>query len=349
MASQRFGQVIDCSVGTPVDPPPEAAIEALARADGARSYPSSFGSPALRDACSGWLERRFRVSLSPDSLAACVGTKEFVATLPGYWRLRHPTRDTVLFPEISYPTYAMGAELAGLRSVPVPVVAGRLELDAITPSDIDRALLLWTNSPSNPTGQLDELGAACEWGREHAVLVASDECYCEFTWTAAPATILTHGPSGVVAVHSLSKRSNLAGVRAGFYAGDPEVVAFLRAVRQHAGFMVPAPVQAAAAVAYGDDEHVDVQRGRYHRRLSKMSDALRSIGVEAPMPDGTFYLWVRRSGVDGWELARELAERAGLLVSPGEFYGVGASEHVRIAMVQPDDAISLVSERLTSP
>ena len=180
------------------------------------------------------------------------------------------------------------------------------------------------------------------------MLVASDECYCEFTWTAPPGSILQHGPDGVLAVHSISKRSNLAGVRAGFYAGDHEIVSYLRAVRQHAGFMVASPVQAAAAAAYRDDEHVDVQRGRYHRRLSALSTALEAIGVEAPLPEGTFYLWARRPGADGWDLARELAERAGLLVSPGEFYGIDGTGHVRVALVQSDESISLVVDRLNA-
>jgi aspartate/methionine/tyrosine aminotransferase len=225
------------------------------------------------------------------------------------------------------------------------VKEGRLDLDSIVPTDISRALVLWTNSPSNPTGRLDDLGAAAAWGRQHGVLVASDECYVEYTWEGPPRTILEHGSDGVLAVHSISKRSNLAGARAGFFAGDGEVVDFLRAVRQHAGFMVPAPIQAAVAVAYGDDAHVDHQREVYLRRLKRTSTALAAAGYDAPLPQGTFYLWISRPGHDGWSLANELVERAGLLVSPGEFYG-DDTVHARLAVVATDERLDLALDRL---
>jgi aspartate/methionine/tyrosine aminotransferase len=235
----------------------------------------------------------------------------------------------------------MGATLAGCRAVPYG------SLDAISDADASRALCLWSNVPGNPTGALDDLGAAARWGRARRVPVLSDECYVEFTWTGAPHTILEHGTDGVLAVHSLSKRSNLAGVRAGFYAGDGDLVHYLREVRKHAGFMLPGPVQAAAAVAYGDDVHVDAQRERYRRRLERVRVILRDgLGIDAPMPDGAFYLWVPAPGGDAWDLAARLAKEAGALVSPGEFYGPLGADHVRIAVVQPDDRIELLAQRL---
>ena len=339
-ASAHEGGVIDCSIGTPVDAPPAEAIAELARATGARGYPPSVGTPSFREAVATWLDRRFAVSVTIDQVAACVGTKEFVASLAGYLHLRRDDRDTVLFPAISYPTYAMGATLAGLRAVDVPVDGGVLRLDAIDPSDVARALVLWSNSPANPTGGLDDLAAVAQWGRDHDVVVVSDECYADYTWADRPRTILESGLDNVLALHSLSKRSNLAGVRAGFYAGDPELVAYLRLVRQHAGLMVPAPVQAAAVVAR--------QREVYHRRLTMMSLALEAAGIDAPMPGGSFYLWCSRPGVDGWQLAQWLAETAGLIVSPGELYGASASDFARIAMVQPDERLALAATRLTS-
>src|SRR4029079_2215979 len=193
-----------------------------------------------------------------------IGSKEFVGTLPQWLHLRSPERDTVLYPTASYPTYEMGAILASCRPVAVPMTAsGGVDLSVIDPADAARALCLWVNSPSNPTGALDDLGAAAEWGRANGVPVFSDECYVEYTWDGPGRSILEHGLDGVVAVHSLSKRSNLAGGRIGFYAGDPELVHFLSEVRKHAGFMVPGPIQAAAVAALGDDEHVEVQRARY--------------------------------------------------------------------------------------
>ena len=169
---------------------------------------------------------------------------------------------------------------------------GGLDLDAIDADDAARALVLWSNSPSNPTGGLGDLGAEAAWGRAHGVPVFSDECYTEFTWDGPPRSILEHGADGVVAVHSLSKRSNLAGVRVGFYAGDAELVEFLRAVRQHAGLMVPGPVQAAGVVALGDDEHVEAQRARYRERLAFLAGVLGAYGCPVAFPEGGFYLWV---------------------------------------------------------
>jgi succinyldiaminopimelate transaminase len=345
-ASSFDGGAIDCSIGTPIDPPPDFVLEELARGVGARGYPPSAGTVDFRDAAAGWMHRRFGLAVDPNDLAACVGTKEFVASLSGYLHLRSPDRDTVLYPAISYPTYAMGATLAGLRSVPVPLVDGQLDLSSIEPSDAKRALVLWANSPANPTGFLDDLERVASWGRANGVLVASDECYCEFTWISRPRTILEYGNEGVLAVHSISKRSNLAGIRAGFYTGDPDLVGYLQSVRQHAGCMVPGPVQAAAALAYNDDEHVTRQRSRYLSRLELLSQALRSIDVVAPMPEGAFYLWCSKEGLNGWELAALLAEQSGLVVSPGELYGEDGRDFVRIAVVQPDERLELAAARL---
>jgi aspartate/methionine/tyrosine aminotransferase len=294
------------------------------------------------------MNRRFGLTLRSDDLAACIGTKEFVGSLAGYLHLRYPSRDTVLYPAISYPTYAMGATLSGLRSVAVPMVNGQLDLSSIAESDVDRALVLWANSPSNPTGYLDDLERIADWGRNNGVLIASDECYAEFTWSSRPRSVLEHGVEGVLALHSISKRSNLAGFRAGFYCGDEDVVNYLRSVRQHAGFMVPGPVQSAVALAYGDDEHVELQRSIYLRRLSLLSGALNQLSIDAPMPEGSFYLWCSKPGMDGWELAALLAEKSGLIVSPGELYGEAGKEFIRIAVVQPDDRLELAVERLVT-
>ena len=346
LAGAHEGGAVDLSIGTPVDPPPDVALAALASASGARGYPPSAGTPELRRAAGEWLERRFGLAAAPEALAVCVGTKEFVASLAGFLHLRSPERDTVLYPAISYPTYAMGATLAGLRAVAVPLVAGRLDVAAIEPDDAARALVLWANSPANPTGALEDLGAVAAWGRAHGVLVASDECYADFTWAGPARTILEHGGEGVLALHSVSKRSNLAGLRAGFYAGDPEVVEYLRALRQHAGLMVAGPVQAAVAAAYGDEAHVEVQRARYLARLERLAGALGAIGVVAPRPAGSFYLWAHAEGLDGWTLAERLAERGGVVVSPGELYGPDGAPYVRVAMVAPDEAIERVARRL---
>jgi aspartate/methionine/tyrosine aminotransferase len=222
-----------------------------------------------------------------------------------------------------------------------------LALDRIDPDDARRALVLWVNSPSNPTGGLSDLEAAATWGRARQVPVLSDECYSEYTWSGRPRSILEHGPDGVLAVHSLSKRSNLAGVRAGFFAGDSALVTYLTDLRRHAGLMVPGPVQAGAAAALVDDAHVDAQRGRYRERLELLASVLSSAGCPAELPEGGFYLWVAAPrGMDGWALTEELARVAGILVSPGEFYGPGGANFVRIAVVQPTERLQLVADRL---
>jgi succinyldiaminopimelate transaminase len=347
LADAHEGGLIDLSVGTPCDPPPAGVVAALGASEAERGYPPSVGTQAFRESTAAWLARRFGVELPLSSMAACIGTKELVACVPHYLRLRDPSRDTVLYPAVSYPTYAMGAVLAGCRAVPVPVDDGwHLDLSAIAADDAARALCLWVNTPANPTGAVDDLGAAADWGRAHGVPVFSDECYVEFTWTGEGHTILEHGLDGVVAVHSLSKRSNMAGLRAGLYAGDRDLVRYLSEVRKHAGLMMPGPVQLAAGVALEDDAHVEEQRRRYRERLDLMRAAFVDAGVDVPAPEGTFYLWVAAPGGDAWALTERLAKEAGILVSPGEFYGPDGSSHVRVAVVQPTARLELAARRL---
>jgi succinyldiaminopimelate transaminase len=355
LAEALPGGMVDCSVGTPCDAPPPAVVEALSSSGTERGYPASAGSPALLSAAAAWLERQFGLAAVPTtSVAACVGTKEFVASLPHVLRLREPGRDTVLYPSVSYPTYAMGAAMAGCRAVPVPPRPGHvggLDLAAIAESDAARALVLWSNSPSNPTGGLGDLDAEAAWGRARGVPVFSDECYAAFAWDGPPRSILQSGSDGVVAVHSLSKRSNLAGVRVGFFAGDGELVEFLRSVRRHAGLMVPGPVQAAGAVALADDAHVEEQRRRYRERLAFMAAVLTDAGCPVELPEGGFYLWVpvpSERWADAWSMAVDLARRAGLLVSPGDLYGEVGAGFVRVAVVQPLERLELVAERLAA-
>jgi succinyldiaminopimelate transaminase len=361
VAARHIGGVVDLSIGTPTDPPPAGAMDALAGFAGrddpdpdgtARGYPPSIGTLELRTAIQHWAKGVLGAAIPLDAVSVCVGTKEFVASVPQWLHLRTPGRDTVLYPAVSYPTYEMGARLAGLRAVPVPVDdEWRLDLDGVTAEDAGRALLLWVNTPGNPAGGLDDLRAVARWGAEHGVPVLSDECYVEFTWDGPPRTVLGHGGGsdgheGVVAVHSLSKRSNMAGMRVGWFAGDPELVGYLKEVRKHAGLMVPGPVQRAATVALADRAHVEVQRRRYDERLRLARDILAALGVACPLPRGGFYLWAPAPDADGWSWASWLAEHGGLLVSPGEFYGPAGHGHVRLAMVAPLDRLDLVARRL---
>jgi succinyldiaminopimelate transaminase len=347
-AAAHEGGVVDLSVGTPCDPPPGAVVDALGASGAERGYPASIGSLPLRTAAADWLHRQVGVALDPTDLAACIGTKELVAGLPHWLHLRTPDRDTVLYPAVSYPSYEMGALLAGCRAVPVPLDdRWRLDLSAIDPADAARALCLWSNTPGNPTGGLDDLAAVVEWGRAHDVTVLSDECYIAYTWDGPAQSALTTSTDNVLAVHSVSKTFNLAGLRVGFYAGDAELVHYLSEVRKHAGFMVPGPAQHAAAVALGDDAPVAAQRAVYRRRLERTAEIVgAAFDIEVPLPGGGFYLWVPAPGGDAWAFAKRLAAEAGALVSPGEFYGAQSAGHVRIAVVQPDDRIELLARRL---
>lgn len=336
--------LVDLSVGTPVDATPPIVRAALAAAADAPGYPATYGTAPLRTAVVDWLSRRFGIGgIDPAGVLPTIGSKELVAWLPTLLGLGE--RDVVVHPELAYPTYDVGARLAGAT----PVAA-----DSLTALGPRRVSLLWLNSPANPHGRVlpvKHLAKVVSWARERGVVVASDECYLEFGWAERPVSVLDPEVNGgslesILAVHSLSKRSNLAGVRVGFYAGDPELVRYLSEVRKHAGFMVPGPVQAAAVVALDDDEHVELQRERYRRRLELLRAALAEAGVDCPPPAGTFYLWVPAPGGDAWGLARWLARTAGAVVSPGEFYGEAGAGHVRVAVVQPDDQLALVAQRL---
>ena len=353
------GGIVDCSIGTPVDPMPDVARHALVEsAAAATGYPATIGSADYRTAAAAWIGRRFGVAVEPDEVVACIGTKELVASLPRALSLRDPTRDTVLYPGVAYPTYAMGATLAGLRAVPVPVDASwRLDLSAVADADASRALVLWLNDPANPTGAGNDragMAAAVAWARERGVIVASDECYAEFTYAddglpSEPVTALDAGVNGVLAVHSLSKRSNMAGLRAGFVAGDGDLVAYLGELRKHGGLMTPAPVQAAATAALGDDSHVDDQRERYASRRRRLLPVLERWGLVHDGGPSTFYLWLRGAGAladdDGWSLTGRLAE-TGLLVAPGDLYGPQGRDHVRLALSVTDERLDLTIERL---
>jgi aspartate/methionine/tyrosine aminotransferase len=357
LAAAHDGGPVDLSIGTPCDPPPQAVIDALGASGAERGYPASIGSVPLREAAAEWMDRRLGVTISAADVALCVGSKELVAGIPHWLRLRRPTLDTVLYPSLAYPTYEMGAILAGCRAVAVGVdSAGQMDLSSIADSDAERALCLWVNSPGNPAGQVEDLGAAAGWGRDHGVPVLSDECYIEFTWTERGRTILEHGADGVLAVHSLSKRSNLAGLRVGYFAGDPELVSYLAGVRRHAGFMVPGPVQHAAAAALADEAHVEVQREVYRERLEALAGWLGDAGLPVELPAGAFYLWVpvptsvlagaRENESAGFALGRRLAGAAGVIGSPGDAYGPLGAGYLRLAVVQPMERLKLVASRL---
>jgi len=343
LARRHPDGVVDLSVGTPVDPTPAVVQDALRAAADAPGYPTTYGTPALREAVADWLRRCHGVpDLDPDGVLPTIGSKELVAWLPTLLGLG--PGDQVAVPALAYPTYDIGARLAGAEPV---VTADPTTLD---PAGIG---LIWLNSPSNPTGAVldaPELRRIVRWGRRHRIVVASDECYLELPWDAQPVTVLhpsvsEGSPDGLLAVHSMSKRSNLAGYRAAFVAGDVALVEELLAVRKHAGMMVPLPVQAALIAALGDDAHVAEQRARYGSRRARLRPALQAAGWQVTHSEAGLYLWASHPDYDGWGSVAVLAQ-LGILVAPGVFYGEAGRDHVRVALTATDERVEAAVERL---
>lgn len=329
-------------MGTPVDPTPDVVRGALVEAADAPGYPQTAGSLALREALAAWVTRRTGASgIGIDAVLPVIGTKELVAWLPTLLGLG--SNDVVVFPRLAYPTYEVGARLAGARF---------LAADSLTAAGPAPVRLIWINSPSNPTGRVlppEHLRKVVDWARERGAVVVSDECYLDFGWDATPTSVLSVCDGdyrGVLSLHSLSKRSNLAGYRAGFVCGDPELIAALLAVRKHAGMIVPAPVQAAMIAAFGDEKHVIVQRERYARRRAILREALLAAGFRIEHSEAGLYLWATRDE-DCWSTVGWLAER-GILVAPGSFYGPAGAQHVRIALTATDERIAAAATRLTA-
>ena len=336
--------VVDLSVGTPVDPTPEVVQAALRGAADAPGYPMTVGRADTRQACLDWLARRFGVTgLGLDAVLPTIGSKELVGALPT--QLGLGPRDLVVVPERAYPTYEVGARLAGARTIAT---------DALTAVGPERVSLVWVNSPSNPTGRVlpvDHLRKVVAWCRERGALLVSDECYLECAWTERPVSVLhpdvcDGDPTGILTVHSLSKRSNLAGYRCAFVAGDPALVGELLAVRKNLGLMMPTPQQVAMRAALEDDEHVDAQHARYAARRTALKDALERAGFRIDHSSASLYLWATR-GEPCWDTVAALAEH-GILVAPGAFYGVEGRHHVRVAFTVTDERVEAAVSRLAA-
>ncbi|WUH97378.1 succinyldiaminopimelate transaminase [Spirillospora sp. NBC_00431] len=336
--------IVDLSVGTPVDPTPEPVRAALAGASDAPGYPQTYGTPRLRESVAGWLRRRFGVSgADPDAVLPVLGTKELVAWLPTL--LGTGPGDTIVFPELAYPTYDVGARLAGASTVSTD---GLLSLGPVSPK------IVWVNSPSNPTGKVlpaEHLRKVVAWARGRGAVVISDECYLEFGWDEdRPPVSVLHpdvcdgSHEGLLAINSLSKRSNMAGYRAGFLTGDLGIVKRVLEVRKHAGMIVPAPVQAAMTVAFDDDAHVDEQRARYARRRAALRAAFEGHGFRVDHSEASLYLWATRDE-PCWDTVAHLAS-LGVLVGPGEFYGPAGARHIRIAFTATDERVTAAVARL---
>lgn len=366
-AARHPGGTVDLSIGTPVDPTPELIREALAEAADAHGYPTTHGTAAVREAVVGWYARRRGVAgLDPQAVLPTVGSKEFIAWLPTLLGLGEG--DVVVRPSVAYPTYDIGALLCGAEAVAAD------DLDELDESVRARVKLVWTNSPANPTGAVLDAAALrriVDQGRALGAIVCGDECYGELGWDRwddaehggtgerVPCLLdpaVSGGDlSGLLSVYSLSKQSNLAGYRAAFAVGDPQLIATLVNTRKHAGMIVPAPVQHAMAVALGDDAHVEEQKARYRRRREVLLPALGRAGYTVDSSEAGLYLWTRRSDVDpaaataedSWSLLGELAD-LGIVAGPGVFYGEAGHGYVRVALTAPCAAVDEAARRLDS-
>jgi succinyldiaminopimelate transaminase len=342
-AAAHAGGIVDLSIGTPVDPVPGFIRDALAANSDTPGYPLTAGTPALRAAISAWVGQACGASGTYGVLPT-IGSKELVAWLPTL--LGIGPGDVVVIPSVCYPTYEVGVQLAGATVV---------RSDSLTALGPDpRVKAVWINSPSNPTGRVlpvAHLRKVVAWARERGAVVVSDECYLALGWETTPVSVLADevcdgDTTGLIAVHSLSKRSNLAGYRAGFVAGDPALIAELLAVRKHAGMIVPAPVQAAMVAALGDEEHVADQRTRYAARRAQLRPVLESAGFEITHSEAGLYLWASR-GEDCWATVEWLAG-FGILAAPGVFYGPAGAQHIRIALTATDERVAAAVDRLSA-
>lgn len=345
-AAEHPDGIVDLSIGSPVDPTPDLVRQALAEATDAHAYPTTVGTSKLREAIVSWFERRRGVSgLGVDGVLPTIGSKEFVAWAA--FMLGVGEGDVVVYPRAAYPTYAIGA-----------AIAGATPLASDNPDEWPESTkLVWLNSPGNPDGRVlnaDALASRVRRARELGAIVISDECYAELGWDSPwdkepiPSVLdsrVTGGDNtGILAAYSLSKQSNLAGYRAAFVAGDEALIAKLLVIRKHAGMMLPAPVQAAMVAALGDDEHVAHQKEIYRARRDVLLPALQDAGFALSGSEAGLYLWLSE-GVDAWQSIDRLAD-LGILAGPGHFYGDNSGTHVRVSLTASDERIAAAAARL---
>ncbi|WP_156762050.1 succinyldiaminopimelate transaminase [Microbacterium karelineae] len=345
-AARHPDGICDLSIGSPVDPTPTIIRDALVAATDAHGYPTAAGTPEVRAAICAWYARRRGVpGLEERNVLPTIGSKELVALLPTLLGLREG--DIVVHPRAAYPTYDVGARVAGATPVP-----------ADDPTEWPEGTkLIWINSPGNPDGRVwdvDGLRAAVVRARELGAVLASDECYAELGWDGpwasepVPSVLdprVTGGSrENLLSVYSLSKQSNLAGYRAAFLAGCARVVAQLLKNRKHLGLMPPAPVQHAMAVALGDDAHVAQQREVYRARREVLKPALEAAGFRIDGSEAGLYLWATEDR-DAWESMGRLAD-LGILAGPGVFYGDFFPRHVRLSLTVSDERARAAADRL---
>lgn len=351
---------ITMTIGEPRHPMPPFVAEVLAGATaGFAHYPPNDGSPGLRAAIADWAEARYDMSLDPDTqIMALNGTREglFNAVLALCPEAKGGKRPLVLMPNPFYQVYAVAAIAAGAEPVYVPATAATGHLPdyaGLPPEVLDRTALAFLCSPANPQGRVaprpywHELLRLAE---KHDFRILSDECYSEI-WRDAPPPggLELVGESGadperVVVFNSLSKRSNLPGLRSGFAAGGPQCMARLKQLRNYAGAPLPLPLQAVAEACWRDEAHVTASRKLYAEKYAIADTVLADVPGYTP-PEGGFFLWLPVPGGDGEAAALKLWQDAGVRVLPGAYLARTAggetpgADHIRVAMVAPPDEV----------
>jgi succinyldiaminopimelate transaminase len=349
-AAERGIEIIDLGVGEPREATPafinEALIAALL-AEPVSTYPLAVGLPELREAAAAWLHRRFGAQVDPDTeVIPTYGSKEAIFTLAQVL-VANGRGDVVAVTTPGYPVPARGAEFAGAEVAELTLTQERGWLPDLDAIPWKRLALLWINSPGNPTGAvapLPWLADAAARCREHGVVLASDEAYCELYFGEPPPSALQVGDRrGMLAFHTLSKRSSMPGHRSGFVAGDPELIGLLRRFRPSLGTAPQAFVQRASVAAWGEEDHVDEARARYAAKRDVLLPALQAAGLEHVGGDASFFLWMRVPGGDDEGLATRWLEH-GVVAAPGSYLGPGGEGHLRFALVPTLEACERAAE-----
>lgn len=346
------GDVVQMTIGEPRHEFPPAVLDAIAAhaADFGR-YPPNEGTPELLSIIAAWLARRYGAAVDPETqIMVLNGTREglfnsAIALCPETKRGQQPA---VLMPNPFYQVYAVAALAVGAEPIYVAATAetGFLPDYASLPPDLlDRVAVAYLCSPSNPQGAVAshaywaELLALAE---RHDFIVFADECYSEIWRTAPPSGALEVGadPERVVVFHSLSKRSNLPGLRSGFVATGPKNMARLRRLRAYAGAPLPLPLQRGAEVAWADETHVEDSRARYQAKYAIADEVFTGVDG-AGAPEAGFFLWLPVE--DGEEATLRLWRETGVRVMPGEYFardteaGNPGKAYIRVALVTPED------------
>jgi acetylornithine aminotransferase len=351
-AEARGVDVIDFGIGEPREETPVFIRRALADAvelEPVSSYPAAAGLPETRAAIAAWTERRFGARLDPDTeVVPTLGSKELVF---GLAQVVGGPGAVVGVPTPGYPVPERGAAFAGASVLPIPLLPERgwlPDLDAL-PDGLD---LLWLNYPNNPTAArapLEFLERAQHRALADGFVLACDEAYSELWFDGDPphSALELTDRRNLLVVNTLSKRSSMPGYRAGFAAGDPELIVALKKYRPNAGVTPPAFVQRAAAAAWGDEAHVEEVRERYRSKRDALLPALLDVGLQPAGGDATFFLWLRTPEADDEAFAGRLLDEHGIVVAPGSYLGEGGAGHVRVAVVPPLERCREAAERLS--